>query len=260
MLLIVVALEVSQPPSGWFNAQLTSIHEKSWTLDTSHLPIGRLNTRAPWNIACMFVTLDTFHALMSPLNAKFLWNILPMLVTLDVSHPLTSIWFPVMCTKSSYMFVTWETSQSGGSVHPAYPHLGLDATVASRGSLAQFASLEHASGLFSRPAWLTAFIAAFRPPGFASLLAGNGAASAAVANALSRRHAAFNLIPMGRLVDAFRPEVAALPTERDGNFRRSPRAVGAGGRRGYRSTECASASVGGRRRGEVAGRGGWVRI
>jgi len=65
---------------------------------------------------------------------------------------------------------------------------------------------------------------------------------------------------MGRLVDAFRPEVAALPTERDGNFRRSPRAIGAGGRRGYRSTECASASVGGRRRGEVAGRGGWVRI
>ena len=197
ILLIVVALEVSQPPSGWFNAQLTSIHEKSWTLDTSHLPIGWLNTRAPWNIACMFVTLDTSHALMSPLNAKFLWNILPMSVTLDVSHPLTSIWFPVMCTKSSYMFVTWETSQSGGSVHPAYPHLGLDATVASRGSLAQFASLEHASGLFSRPAWLTAFIAAFRPPGFASVLAGNGAASAAVANALSRRHAAFNLIPMG---------------------------------------------------------------
>ena len=72
ILLIVVALEVSQPPSGWFNAQLTSIHEKSWTLDTSHLPIGWLNTRAPWNIACMFVTLDTSHALMSPLNAKFL--------------------------------------------------------------------------------------------------------------------------------------------------------------------------------------------
>ena len=63
--------------------------------------------------------------------------------------------------------------------------------------MAQFGSLEHASGLFSRPAWFTAFIAAFRPPGFASLLAGNGAASAAVANALSRRHAAFNLSRIG---------------------------------------------------------------
>ena len=63
--------------------------------------------------------------------------------------------------------------------------------------MAQFASLEHALALFSSCAEFSAFIAAFRPP-VASLLAGNGAANAAVANALSRRHAAFNFfIRMG---------------------------------------------------------------
>jgi len=103
---------------------LTNVDSKSQTLETSHLPMGLLNAVAPWNILCIVVTLDVSHALMSELNAKFLWNILAMLVTLDVFHMLTSIWLPVMCTKSSYMFVTWETSQYGGSVHPAYPHLG----------------------------------------------------------------------------------------------------------------------------------------
>lgn len=106
------------------SSTLTNVDSKSQTLETSHLPMGLLNTRAPWNILCIVVTLDVSHALMSELNAKFLWNILAMLVTLDVFHMLTSIWLPVMCTKSSYMFVTWETSQYGGSVHPAYPHLG----------------------------------------------------------------------------------------------------------------------------------------
>lgn len=131
MLDILVAPEVSQLPIGWLNSQtLTNVDSKSQTLDTSHLPMGLLNTRAPWNMDCIVVTLDTSQALMSPLNAKFLWNILVMLVTLDVFHLLTSIWLPVMCTKRSNMLVTWETSQYGGSVHPAYPHLGLDATSA----------------------------------------------------------------------------------------------------------------------------------
>ena len=219
---ILVALEVSQLPIGWLNSHaLTNISLQSWTLDTSHLPMGLLNARAPPNMDFMFVTLETSHALMSPLNAKFLWNILPMLVTLDVSHLLTSIRLPVMCSKSSYMFVTWETSQYGGLVHPAYPHLGLDA---SKGSLAQFGSLEHAAALFSRPAAFSAFIAAFRPPD-ASLLAGNGAASAAVANALSRRNAAFNFIRMGRCPP--RGRGASDGTRRE--LPPEPRAIGAGG-------------------------------
>lgn len=96
--------------------------------------------------------------------------------------------------------------------------------------MAQFASLEHALAVFSSCAEFSAFIAAFRPP-VASLLAGNGAANAAVANALSRRHAASNFfIRMGTGTrHAARPEVAALPTERDGNFRHRARLIDTGG-------------------------------
>jgi len=84
--------------------------------------------------------------------------------------------------------------------------------------LAQFVSLEHASAVFSSCAPFSALIAAFRPPG-ASLLAGNGAANAAVANALSRRHAVFNFILMGK---------GTRPAPRWRRFRRSATGTSAG--------------------------------
>ena len=119
--------------------------------------------------------------------------------------------------------------------------------------MAQFASLEHALALFSSCAVFSAFIAACRPP-VASLLAGNGAANAAVANALSRRHAASNFFirmgtgtPRGRgASDGARRE---LPP---------PRPIDRYGRRRYRPAECESASVGRRRRLGSGGRGSWL--
>ena len=124
--------------------------------------------------------------------------------------------------------------------------------------MAQFASLEHALALFSSCAEFSAFIAAFRPP-VASLLAGNGAANAAVANALSRRHAAFNFfVRMGTGT-----RHAAPPRGRgasDGARRElpPPRPIDRYGRRRYRPAECESASVGRRRRLGSGGRGSWL--
>ena len=77
------------------------MYTMSFTLDTSHPPIGRLNADAPWNASAMSVTDDTSQPEMSPLNPSASKNACLRLVSWLTFHATASSHGSEQCATAS---------------------------------------------------------------------------------------------------------------------------------------------------------------